>query len=120
MSQAGGGDAGACSKEPRLVSIALSDTSSNTVSTIRPKKSSAFIKKIACGSNHNFAVTETNDVYSWGYGDLLALGNGKDQDEPVPKKLNLTKAKNIDADFEVSMVSGGGQHSAFIGTVKQF
>ena len=81
---------------------------------------SVFVKQIACGGNHNFAITDTNDVYSWGYGDLLALGNGKDQDEPVPKTINLAKAKGIDADFKVSMVSGGGQHSAIIGTVTQF
>ena len=101
--------AGACSKVPRLVSIPLDDSSSSiTTSTAKSKKSKlAFIKQISCGSNHNFAVTDTNDVYSWGYGDLVALGNGKDQDEPIPKKLNLAKAKNISPDFKVSMVVGG-------------
>ena len=122
MSQTGGGTAGACSKVPRLVSIPLDDSSSSiTTSTAKSKKSKlAFIKQISCGSNHNFAVTDTNDVYSWGYGDLLALGNGKDQDEPIPKKLNLAKAKNISPDFKVSMVVGGGQHSAIIGTTTRF
>jgi alpha-tubulin suppressor-like RCC1 family protein len=30
---------------------------------------------IACGGNHNLVITASNDVYTWGYGDMLALGN---------------------------------------------
>merc|ERR1719502_1172430 len=103
MSQGGGGSAGASCEEPRFVPIPSADSSLNNISNTKSKKS-AFVKQIACGGNHNFAITDTNDVYSWGYGDLLALGNGKDQDEPVPKKLSLAKAKDMDADFQVSMV----------------
>lgn len=49
------------------------------------------IVAIACGGNHNLALTSTNDVYTWGYGDMLALGHGFEKDEPLPKKLNFTK-----------------------------
>lgn len=48
---------------------------------------------IACGGNHNLALTDKNEVYSWGYGDMLALGHGDEKDELLPKKLNFTKAK---------------------------
>lgn len=48
---------------------------------------------IDCGGNHNLALTSQNEVYSWGYGDMLALGHGDEKDETLPKKLNFTKAK---------------------------
>jgi regulator of chromosome condensation len=50
------------------------------------------IKTIACGGNHNLAVTESNELYSWGYGEMAALGHNKDQDEPVPRRVDLSKA----------------------------
>jgi regulator of chromosome condensation len=49
------------------------------------------IVAITCGGNHNLALTSNNDVYTWGYGDMLALGHGFEKDEPLPKKLNFTK-----------------------------
>ena len=48
---------------------------------------------IACGGNHNLAITANNDIYSWGYGDMLALGHGEEKDENLPKKMNLAKSK---------------------------
>lgn len=35
-----------------------------------------FVAEIACGGNHNLALTSSNSVYTWGYGDMLALGHG--------------------------------------------
>lgn len=75
----------------------------------------------ACGGNHNLALVnkhsddKTLEVYTWGYGDMSALGHGKDQDEPIPRRLDFSRAKvnNI----LVTQVSGGGQHSAIIGKV---
>jgi alpha-tubulin suppressor-like RCC1 family protein len=57
-------------------------------------KSWLFIQavSIACGANHNLVLTSKNDIYSWGYGDMLALGHGKERDELVPKKLNFEKS----------------------------
>lgn len=99
---------------------------------------------IGCGGNHNLALTEKNEVYSWGYGDMLALGHGEEKDEVLPKKLNFSKAKikNITITqvgltnriaplwrpavqlygvvclcFFLLQVAGGGQHSAIIGQV---
>jgi regulator of chromosome condensation len=57
-------------------------------------------------------------VYTWGYGDLLALGHGKECDEPTPKKVNFKKA-GID-NIKITMVAGGGQHSAIIGKVDTY
>ena len=57
-------------------------------------------------------------MYTWGYGDLLALGHGKECDEPTPKKVNFKKA-GID-NIKITMVAGGGQHSAIIGKVDTY
>ena len=57
------------------------------------------VSQVACGGNHNIAIvtasntntvtsnTSNTDVYTWGYGDMLALGHGKEQDEFIPKVL---------------------------------
>ena len=71
---------------------------------------------IACGGNHNLVITDTNDVFTWGYGDMLALGHGFERDEPLPKRINFSKAK-IGGAITVTQVAGGGQHSAMIGRV---
>ena len=65
------------------------------------------VKSIGCGSNHNLVVTTANEVFSWGYGDMLALGHGKDRDENKPRII-----KGIEG--RVLVVAGGGQHSAIV------
>ena len=35
-------------------------------------------------------------VYSWGYGDMNALGHGIEQDEPEPKKIAFKKKTGIE------------------------
>ena len=75
------------------------------------------VTSIACGGNHNLALTSRNDVYSWGYGDMLALGHGEERDEMVPRAINLARAKVTGGQLTVTQVSAGGQHSAIIGEV---
>ncbi|DBA03336.1 TPA: hypothetical protein N0F65_004613 [Lagenidium giganteum] len=77
---------------------------------------SVVIRMISCGSNHAIALSEANEVYSWGYGDMLALGNGVEQDEPKPKKIDWAKTHFGDA--EVLQVEAGGQHSAILAVKK--
>lgn len=83
--------------------------------TIGDTTGAAVVTSIACGGNHNLAVTANNEVYTWGYGDMLALGHGAERDEPVPKKINFSKAKI--GNITITQVAGGGQHSAIIGQV---
>jgi len=75
------------------------------------------VKQISCGSNHNLALTKANDVYTWGYGDMLALGHGKEKDENRPKLLKVN-AKNDGEYWEIKQVRGGGQHSGFLAIVR--
>lgn len=70
---------------------------------------------ISCGSNHNLALTSSQEVYSWGYGEMLALGHGRDKDEVLPRRVAFDSVEL--AGVKVSHVACGGQHSAFIGRV---
>jgi regulator of chromosome condensation len=79
------------------------------------------VQEISCGGNHNLALAYIKSeprpvVYTWGYGDMSALGHGKDQDEPVPRRIDFAKGAKI-ANIMVTQVAGGGQHSAIIGQV---
>lgn len=81
------------------------------------------ISEISCGGNHNLAMgrSKSNEkappvVYTWGYGEMLALGHGKDSDESTPRKIDFSKGAKI-PNIVVTQVAGGGQHSAIIGQV---
>ncbi len=76
-----------------------------------------FFKSISCGNNHNLALTAKGEVYSWGYGDMLALGHNSDKDEKYPKKINMDKIKNSKL-ITVHSLDAGGQHSALIATME--
>ncbi|EED87183.1 predicted protein [Thalassiosira pseudonana CCMP1335] len=73
------------------------------------------IPQISCGSTHVIVRTKGGDVYTWGFGDQGACGQGEDdKDVLCPKKLE-TKLKNAQGSRdEVKFVSGGGQHSSAV------
>ncbi len=70
---------------------------------------------LSCGANHNLCLTDRNELYTWGYGDMYALGHGNDCDQTRPRLLNFEKA-GLDRLVVLDM-SGGGQHSAIVGEV---
>jgi regulator of chromosome condensation len=71
---------------------------------------------IVCGANHNLCLTDKNEIYTWGYGDMYALGHGNDKDQSRPRKINVAKAGF--ESLEVFDMGGGGQHSAIVGDVR--
>jgi len=88
--------------------------------TIHISDNRPVIKKISCGSNHNIALLDSGDTYSWGYGDMNALGHGVEEDEYAPRKfdplagINRKRAKDGMAPLKakIEIIDGGGQHSA--------
>lgn len=62
------------------------------------------IKKIACGSHFNFALTSSNRVFSWGFGDTYVLLNGKEKNVSMPTLVAWSVIKPIDE------ISAGSQH----------
>lgn len=76
------------------------------------KEKNVVVRAIAAGSNHALVLTEKNALYAWGYGDMLALGNGVEQDELRPRALEWSKTAFGDA--EILQIDAGGQHSAVL------
>lgn len=116
-SYVGGGEAGGYLESPQEVPLGDNKRSNNknynVVQKIADKEK---VVEVACGGSHTLALTKGGDLYSWGYGDMMALGHGKDADEPEPKKVSFQKAK-LDG-FIGKQISGGGQHSALIARVE--
>ena len=74
------------------------------------------ITMISCGSNHSLALSKSNSIFSWGYGDMLALGHGKEQDESRPKQLDWSQT--LFGTAKIIQVEAGGQHSAVLAVSK--
>lgn len=70
------------------------------------------VKEIACGETVSFAITKNGDLFAWGLGSSLQLGNGSEDDVLVPMQV---KGKFLDpSKQEVICVSAGGQHTAIL------
>ncbi|KAJ2081072.1 hypothetical protein H4R24_002598 [Coemansia sp. RSA 988] len=68
------------------------------------------VADFVCGSNHNIALTADGKAYSWGYGEMLQLGNGEEEDVELP---TLVQGQKIDGK-SILKVAAGGQHSAIL------
>ncbi|KAJ3345053.1 Regulator of chromosome condensation [Kappamyces sp. JEL0680] len=64
------------------------------------------IKQISCGAAFSLAVTEDNNLYAWGYGEMGQLANGS-EDAPIPFEVELKGRQVLSA-------SGGGQHTVLL------
>ncbi|CAG9315302.1 unnamed protein product [Blepharisma stoltei] len=62
------------------------------------------VRKIACGPHFNFAITSTQRIYSWGFGDTYVLLNGKEKNVSMPTLVAWSVAKPIEE------ISAGSQH----------
>jgi len=61
---------------------------------------------IQCGADHSMALTESGQVYAWGYGEWGRIGNGRRGD-----KYQLIPFKVSGFDGEVDIISCGYAHS---------
>ncbi|KAI1315982.1 hypothetical protein EDD11_010564 [Mortierella claussenii] len=68
------------------------------------------VKAISVGGNHTLALTQTGDVYAWGFGEMLACGNGEEEDVEKPLKLTGQQIEKC----RVLKVAAGGQHSVIL------
>ena len=68
------------------------------------------IRKLACGSNQNFAVAKSGDLYAWGFGEMGQLGNGRAGDERTPMLIEPAEL----AGRAVLHATSGGQHSVLL------
>lgn len=70
------------------------------------------MRTIAAGSHHSLAISELGVVYSWGYGDTYAVGQGPDGDDiDVPTRIKNTATHAED----MILIGCGGQFSVAAG-----
>lgn len=73
------------------------------------------IVDIAAGIRHSVAVSESGDVYTWGYGEHGMLGNGANKDSEVPMRNEyLEFYKNEDPDNAVVKIDCADQYTATV------
>ncbi|EKU23126.1 regulator of chromosome condensation -like protein, partial [Nannochloropsis gaditana CCMP526] len=57
-----------------------------------------FVTGVSCGGTFNLATTSSNQVYSWGFGEMGQLGHrparGEEtSDEPCPRLVDMSQAR---------------------------
>lgn len=127
----GRGDSGQLGVTDTIPDIGYCETKPVPVLLIPNETEQPEIAQVTCGGNHNLVLTDSGDVYSWGYGDMAALGHGKEKDEYRPRKLDIRKknegttgggdgsysassSSSLGPSSVVEHVAAGGQHSAII------
>ncbi|KAI8063478.1 regulator of chromosome condensation 1/beta-lactamase-inhibitor protein II [Gongronella butleri] len=68
------------------------------------------VESLACGSNHTLAVLKDGSCYAWGFGESAALGQGNEDDQPVPALVTGQKLEGKN----VFRAAAGAQHSVLL------
>lgn len=68
------------------------------------------VSHVSVGTEFVLTACQNGQGYSWGFNSSNAIGNGSDDDEPVPK---LLRGKNLGTNL-ILRVAAGGQHSVFL------
>ena len=66
------------------------------------------VTQLASGSNHCLALDSSNQLYAWGFGEMMQLGNGKEKDEFIPYKVGAV------SNAKILQIAAGGQHSMLL------
>eukprot|EP00808_Paulinella_micropora_P031334 g47531.t1 len=70
------------------------------------------VVQVGCGEAHTLLVTSAGRLFTMGNGDLLQLGNGKEEDNLLPC---LVQSQQLSlGDRKVVMADGGSQHSVIV------
>jgi regulator of chromosome condensation len=64
------------------------------------------LKHISCGSAFSLAISQDNDLWAWGYGEMGQLAN-ENEDAPIPFQVELKGRQVLDT-------AAGGQHSVIL------
>ena len=85
------------------------------------KQRSAIVMQAEAGCEHSAAVTQDNDLYTWGHGDSGRLGHGENKTELLPKKVKVpssTSVSTADAqdgrDVEVFSIAVGDKYNLIL------
>ena len=68
------------------------------------------VAKLASGSNQCMALSDAGELYSWGFGEMGQLCNGKSADEKEPALVDAAEVARRD----VLDVASGAQHTVVL------
>lgn len=72
-------------------------------------------KNVTAGSHHSIAISKEGIMYTWGFGETYAVGQGPaGEDIEVPSRITNTATKDVD----MVLVGAGGQFSVSAGYKK--
>lgn len=60
------------------------------------------VTKVACGSHHSMALTDSGEVYAWGYNNCGQVGSGSTANQPTPRRVSSCLQSKV----AVSVVCG--------------
>ncbi|XP_013130754.1 RCC1 and BTB domain-containing protein 1 isoform X1 [Oreochromis niloticus] len=60
------------------------------------------VTEVACGSHHSMALTDTGEVYAWGYNNCGQVGSGSTANQPTPRRVSSCLQNKV----AVSIVCG--------------
>ena len=66
------------------------------------------IYSVCAGNNHTMALLSTGKVYSWGDGKDGQLGHGREEEECLPRLIEM------DDSVRVTKISCGYEHNGFV------
>ncbi|KAM3861697.1 RCC1 and BTB domain-containing protein 1-like isoform 2-T2 [Diretmus argenteus] len=46
------------------------------------------VTEVACGSHHSMALTDSGEVYAWGYNNCGQVGSGSTANQPAPRRVS--------------------------------
>jgi len=75
------------------------------------------VDAVACGDHHCLALA-SNKIYAWGYGDMNALGLGKEGSDRFAPEVVTVKLDGGAVATAFTQVAGGGQHSMVVAAVE--
>jgi regulator of chromosome condensation len=72
------------------------------------------VRKVATTANSNVALARSGDLYTWGFGEMGQLANGKGGDERVPALVEESKAGSAYTGLAALDAAAGGQHMVVV------
>nr|XP_040057147.1 RCC1 and BTB domain-containing protein 1-like [Gasterosteus aculeatus aculeatus]XP_040057148.1 RCC1 and BTB domain-containing protein 1-like [Gasterosteus aculeatus aculeatus]XP_040057149.1 RCC1 and BTB domain-containing protein 1-like [Gasterosteus aculeatus aculeatus]XP_040057151.1 RCC1 and BTB domain-containing protein 1-like [Gasterosteus aculeatus aculeatus]XP_040057152.1 RCC1 and BTB domain-containing protein 1-like [Gasterosteus aculeatus aculeatus]XP_040057153.1 RCC1 and BTB domain- len=68
------------------------------------------VTDVACGSHHSMALTDSGEVYAWGYNNCGQVGSGSTANQPTPRRVS----SSLQSKVAVSIVCGQNSSLAVV------
>uniref|UniRef100_A0A8C6P0S3 RCC1 and BTB domain containing protein 1 n=1 Tax=Nothobranchius furzeri TaxID=105023 RepID=A0A8C6P0S3_NOTFU len=63
------------------------------------------VTEVACGSHHSMALTDSGEVYAWGYNNCGQVGSGSTANQPTPRRVSTCLQNKVAVSIVCSQTS---------------